>query len=55
MFQGGLRAVVYTDVLQTLVMFLGVLTVVIITCNEVGGVSEVLKIADKGKRIEFFK
>lgn len=51
---GGVKAVVYTDVLQTLLMFGGVLLVVIICCVELGGVNNIWTIADQGSRIEFF-
>lgn len=46
---------VYTDVMQTLLMFGGVLLVVIICCVDLGGVGEVWAIAEKGGRIQFFK
>ncbi|XP_071532402.1 sodium-coupled monocarboxylate transporter 1-like [Panulirus ornatus] len=51
---GGVKAVVYADVLQTLLMFGGVLAVVIICCNDLGGVANVWNIADEGGRIQFF-
>ncbi|KAK8746443.1 hypothetical protein OTU49_017018, partial [Cherax quadricarinatus] len=52
--EGGVRAVVYTDVLQTLIMFGGVLAVVIICCVDLGGVDNVWDIALQGGRIKFF-
>ncbi|XP_042880693.1 sodium-coupled monocarboxylate transporter 1-like [Penaeus japonicus] len=51
---GGVRAVVYTDVLQTTTMFLGVLVVVVQVCTELGGVGEVWRRAERGGRFEFF-
>ncbi|XP_071532425.1 sodium-coupled monocarboxylate transporter 1-like isoform X2 [Panulirus ornatus] len=51
---GGVKAVVYADVLQTLLMFGGVLAVVIICCNDLGGVANVWNIADEGGRLQFF-
>nr|XP_045595250.1 sodium-coupled monocarboxylate transporter 1-like [Procambarus clarkii] len=51
---GGVRAVVYTDVLQTLLMFVGVLVVVVVCCVNLGGVATVWHIADHGSRLEFF-
>lgn len=45
----------YTDVVQTVVMFLGLIAVITIACIDVGGVSEVFRIANEGQRIEFFK
>lgn len=51
---GGVKAVVYTDVLQTLLMFGGVLVVVVMCCNDLGGVGEVWAIAGRGGRLQFF-
>ncbi|XP_045134455.1 sodium-coupled monocarboxylate transporter 1-like [Portunus trituberculatus] len=51
---GGVKAVVYTDVLQTLLMLAGVLAVVVICCMKVGGVEEVWATAGQGGRLEFF-
>lgn len=53
--QGGVKAVVYTDVIQTLVMFFGVLAVVIVVCRNMGGIEEVWEVAGQGGRLEFFK
>ncbi|XP_037782150.1 sodium-dependent multivitamin transporter-like [Penaeus monodon] len=52
---GGVRAVVYTDVLQTTIMFVGVLSVVVQVCIELGGIGEVWQRAGQGGRLEFFK
>ena len=46
---------VYTDVLQTLLMLGCVLAVVVMACIELGGVEEVWAIADRGGRLQFFK
>ncbi|KAL3843173.1 hypothetical protein ACJMK2_021124 [Sinanodonta woodiana] len=51
---GGLKAVIWTDVFQTIVMFAGMLAVLIKGCNVLGGVERVWEIAYKGDRIEFF-
>nr|XP_027227543.1 sodium-coupled monocarboxylate transporter 1-like [Penaeus vannamei] len=51
---GGVKAVVYTDVIQTLVMFFGVLAVVIVVCRNMGGIEEVWEVAGQGGRLEFF-
>lgn len=53
--KGGVKAVVYTDVVQTLLMFGGVVTVVAVSCKDLGGLGGVLQIADRGGRLEFFK
>ena len=52
--QGGVKAVVYTDVLQTLLMFGGVLVVVVICCVDVGVVN-IWKAAEEGGRLDVFK
>nr|XP_053629344.1 sodium-coupled monocarboxylate transporter 1-like isoform X3 [Cherax quadricarinatus] len=52
--EGGVRAVVYTDVLQTLIMFGGVLLVVIVCSIDLGGIGNVWTIAERGGRIQFF-
>ncbi|XP_071517590.1 sodium-coupled monocarboxylate transporter 2-like isoform X1 [Panulirus ornatus] len=51
---GGVKAVVYTDVMQTFVMFGGVLLVVILSCHDLGGIGNVWDIAKQGSRLEFF-
>ncbi|XP_069959861.1 sodium-coupled monocarboxylate transporter 1-like isoform X1 [Cherax quadricarinatus] len=51
---GGVKAVVYADVVQTLLMFAGVLVVSVICCQQLGGFANVWTIADQGGRLEFF-
>ncbi|KAG7170661.1 sodium-coupled monocarboxylate transporter 1-like [Homarus americanus] len=51
---GGVKAVVYTDVVQTLIMFGGVLVVSVLCCVQLGGPGIVWTIADQGGRLEFF-
>uniref|UniRef100_A0A673BU19 Sodium-dependent multivitamin transporter-like n=1 Tax=Sphaeramia orbicularis TaxID=375764 RepID=A0A673BU19_9TELE len=41
LFQGGLKAVIWTDVFQTLVMFAGQLAVIVVGVHQAGGLSEV--------------
>lgn len=48
---GGLKAVIWTDVFQTLVMFSGQLAVIIIGANQAGGIGEVWQVAVKGGKI----
>ncbi|XP_069166836.1 sodium-coupled monocarboxylate transporter 1-like isoform X2 [Procambarus clarkii] len=50
---GGVKAVVYTDVLQTSLMFLGVLVVVVICTLDLGGVGVVWDSALQGSRVQF--
>ncbi|XP_071457547.1 sodium-dependent multivitamin transporter isoform X2 [Marmota flaviventris] len=48
---GGLKAVIWTDVFQTLVMFLGQLAVIIVGSNKVGGLGHVWDVASQHGRI----
>ncbi|KAK4295680.1 hypothetical protein Pmani_031780 [Petrolisthes manimaculis] len=51
---GGVRAVVYTDILQTFVMFSGIIVIMVLATVEVGGLSEVWKIAEEHGRVEWW-
>ncbi|XP_071451258.1 putative sodium-dependent multivitamin transporter [Hetaerina americana] len=51
---GGMKAVVATDVFQSLLMFAAVYSVIAIAAIDVGGLSEIWNIANEGGRIEFF-
>ncbi|KAG8224741.1 hypothetical protein J437_LFUL005310, partial [Ladona fulva] len=53
-YQGGIKAVVWTDTLQTLIMFGAMILIVIIGTVSVGGPSNVWNLSLKGNRIEFF-
>ncbi|KAM3594673.1 uncharacterized protein V6R79_011974 [Siganus canaliculatus] len=48
---GGLKAVIWTDVFQTVVMFAGQLAVIVVGVQQTGGVSEVWRKAWEGNRI----
>ncbi|XP_027668130.1 sodium-dependent multivitamin transporter isoform X1 [Falco cherrug] len=48
---GGLKAVIWTDVFQTLVMFAGQLAVIIVGAQRVGGMARVWHLADKEGKI----
>uniref|UniRef100_A0A668AX16 Solute carrier family 5 member 6 n=1 Tax=Myripristis murdjan TaxID=586833 RepID=A0A668AX16_9TELE len=50
-WQGGLKAVIWTDVFQTLVMFAGQLAVIVVGVQQTGGVSEVWSKVWEGNRI----
>lgn len=52
---GGIKAVVYTDAWQIVIMFISVVVVVIIGTWNQGGVSNIFDRAIEGGRIEFFK
>lgn len=48
--QGGLRAVIWTDVFQTFVMFAGQVAVIVVGTLKVGGMGRVWQLAaEKGK------
>ncbi|XP_051581129.1 solute carrier family 5 member 6a isoform X2 [Myxocyprinus asiaticus] len=48
---GGLKAVIWTDVFQTIVMFAGQLAVIIVGTHQAGGIAEVWRKAQNGSRI----
>lgn len=51
---GGLKAVIWTDVFQSMIMVAGLITVVIVGSNEVGGFDQVWKINKDFDRLNFF-
>lgn len=51
---GGIKAVIWTDVFQMCVMIIGMVFIIFIGLNNVGGLQEVLKINFKGGRLNFF-
>ncbi|UJR08029.1 hypothetical protein I4U23_012306 [Adineta vaga] len=50
---GGMKAVIWTDVLQAAIMFVGILSAIIQGLIEVGGFKNVFTIASRGNRFEF--
>ncbi|KAG7244221.1 hypothetical protein INR49_004294 [Caranx melampygus] len=48
---GGLKAVIWTDVFQTVVMFAGQLAVIVVGASQAGGIGEVWRKAINGSRI----
>ncbi|CAH1713808.1 unnamed protein product [Aphis gossypii] len=50
---GGIKAVIITDVFQSLLMFASIFAVIGVAMYETGGISQIWKIADKYGRIEF--
>ena len=54
-FKGGLKAVVWTDVFQSLIMIAGLIIVVVIGSIEVGGMTKVWEINKKFDRLNFFE
>lgn len=48
---GGLKAVIWTDVFQTVVMFAGQLAVIVVGASQAGGMGQVWKKAMNGSRI----
>ena len=45
-----MRAVIWTDVLQSTIMFTGMIVVVVFGILNVGGVGAVIKLAERGNR-----
>ncbi|XP_067119661.1 putative sodium-dependent multivitamin transporter [Centruroides vittatus] len=50
---GGIKAVLWTDVFQSILMFAAMYAVIIKGTIDVGGLGEVWRISQEGKRIEF--
>lgn len=55
MLQGGLKAVVWTDALQSFFTVGSTLFIVVLGFNKIGSISEVYRINEMGTRLEFFK
>lgn len=53
--QGGMKAVMYTDLIQIVIMFGGMITILIKGSIDVGGFDEVWRRAGAGDRLELFK
>lgn len=51
---GGLRAVLWTDTFQTFVVVGGLIGIIVMGCNRLGGMGEVWRISQEGQRIRFF-
>lgn len=52
---GGLRAVLLTDVFQSILMFAAVFTVIISGLIKAGGFGEIFRVAQEGGRLELWK
>ena len=50
-----MKAVLWADAVQSLVMVAGLLSVIVVGIWKIGGVGEVWRIADEGGRINFWK
>lgn len=53
LFQGGLKAVVWTDVIQTIIMFGAMILVIVKGSYIVGGFGEVIRRNWESDRIEY--
>ncbi|XP_028033040.1 sodium-coupled monocarboxylate transporter 1-like isoform X1 [Bombyx mandarina] len=51
---GGIKAVVWTDTLQTVLMYFGVVFVLVYGTWRLGGIGNVIDLNKKGDRLEFF-
>ena len=54
-FQGGLRAVVWTDTFQTFIVMAGLIAIIAQGSKDLGGIVNVWNIADSGGRIKFLE
>lgn len=53
-FQGGMKAVIWTDSLQVMIMFAGILTILITGSIKLGGLDVAWRVANENDRIKFF-
>ncbi|XP_070536023.1 sodium-dependent multivitamin transporter-like [Ptychodera flava] len=51
---GGMKAVIWTDVFQTFIMFAGLLAIIIQGSIAMGGFGEIWRINEEGGRVQFF-
>lgn len=51
-FQGGMKAVIWTDVFQGVVMLAGLTTIIVVGTVKVGSLSAVFHTAYKGHRLD---
>lgn len=54
-FKGGMKAVVWTDFFQSLMMYASIIVIVIKGALDIGGFDIVWQKALEGERIEFFR
>lgn len=52
---GGMKAILLTDVFQSLLMYIAVLLVAVSGLIYAGGFSDIFKVADEGNRLELWK
>lgn len=52
---GGMKAVLITDVFQSILMFAAVYSIIIYAAIAAGGLGAIWAIAEEGGRIEFWK
>ncbi|KAK2578004.1 hypothetical protein KPH14_008433 [Odynerus spinipes] len=50
---GGIKAVLITDVFQSILMFASVIVIIVVAAYEIGGLEKIWEIAEMGKRIQF--
>jgi len=55
MFQGGIKAVMWTDVLQLIIMCGGMAAVVVGGFIQNGGIAEVFSVVYNGERVQFLE
>ncbi|CAH1398745.1 unnamed protein product [Nezara viridula] len=51
---GGLKAVVWSDALQSIFTFAAMIAVIILGCASIGGISKMIEINREGERLEIF-
>ena len=54
-FQGGMKAVIWNDVFQAIVMLGGLVAILIVGTHKVGGFGNVFDRLEKGQRLKFIE
>ena len=54
-FQGGIKAVVWTDAIQMITIYGGIIALLVFGTLEVGGLNEVYRLSDEADRIQIIE
>ena len=54
-FEGGMKAVIWTDVFQAIIMLVGILSVIVLGVGRLEGFGSVFDISSKGQRLNLLK
>ena len=55
LFQGGIKAVIWTDSIQMVILLIGIIVMLAVGVGKVGGIKDVWDIANEGGRLNWFE